>query len=182
MLPGPAIGFGSKGTSSPINMNSLLRAPLSPPRRSASPLFFPGRPSHRPPFNICSPTNRIPPPRATTTGSLPSVLEMWRTEQEPVNGWLFGNIQTGRPFWRGQLQKNHLVPLGNRHRIPHLGWHAFRHTYRAMMRELQTPLEMQRTLMRHSDINTTFSYGEERRREVGRPSNKKVVEMLKNRA
>jgi integrase len=110
------------------------------------------------------------------------VLETWRTEQEPVNGWLFSNIQTGRPFWRGQLQKNHLVPLGNRHGIPHLGWHAFRHTYRAMMRELEIPLEMQRTLMRHSDIKTTLGYGGKTPAEVGRPSNKKVVEMLKNRA
>jgi hypothetical protein len=64
----------------------------------------------------------------------------------------------------------------------HLGWLAFRHTYGAMVRKLEIPLEKQRTLMRHSDIRTTLSYGGKTPAETGRPSNKKVVEMLKNSA
>ena len=94
-----------------------------------------------------------------THDDLRRILEAWRAEQESINGWLFGNITTGRPFWRGQLQKNHLIPVGQRHGIPNLGWHSSRHTYRAMMRELEIPLEMQRTMMRHSDIKTTLGYG-----------------------
>jgi integrase len=72
-------------------------------------------------------------------GDLYAILQAWREEQTvdgvhtPVNGWLFGNIITGRPFWRGTLQKDHLIPAGQKVGIPNLGWHCFRHTYRAMM-------------------------------------------------
>lgn len=93
------------------------------------------------------------------------VLKTWReknTDEEggdlSVNGWLFGNMATGRPFWRGMLQKDHLVPAGNAVGIPNLGWHDFRHTYRAMMRQEKISLEEQKTLMRHSDIRTTLGY------------------------
>jgi integrase len=49
-----------------------------------------------------------------THDDLRRILEAWRAEQESINGGLFGNITTGRPFWRGQLQKNHLIPVGQR--------------------------------------------------------------------
>jgi integrase len=83
------------------------------------------------------------------------VLEAWRDDQIPVEGWLFGNIVTGRPFWRDSLQVDHLVPAGKKVGIANLGQHDFRHTYRAMMRELKISLEEQKTLMRHEDIRTT---------------------------
>jgi integrase len=38
------------------------------------------------------------------------VLEAWREEQEPINGWLFGNIATGRLFWRDSLQVDQSHP------------------------------------------------------------------------
>lgn len=99
-----------------------------------------------------------------------------------VNGWLFGNMTTGRPFWRDSLQEDHLVPAGRKVGIPNLGWHDFRHTYRAMMRELNISLEEQRGLMRHEDIRTTLSYGGKTPAEFGRAANAKIVEMLKRRA
>jgi integrase len=110
------------------------------------------------------------------------VLEAWREEQKPINGWLFGNITTGRPFWRDSLQADHLRPAGNRAGIDNLGWHDFRHTYRAMMRELNISLEEQKTLMRHADIKTTLGYGGKTPAEHGRAANAKVVEMLRKRA
>lgn len=93
------------------------------------------------------------------------VLETWRAEQTidgvhtPVNGWLFGNVITGRPFWRGTLQQDHLIPGGKKIGIPNLGWHCFRHTYRAMMDQEKLTLEEQRALMRHEDIRTTLVNG-----------------------
>jgi hypothetical protein len=51
-----------------------------------------------------------------------------------------------------------------------------------MMRELEIPLEMQRTLMRHSDIKSTLGYGGKTPAEHGRKSNDKVVEMLRKKA
>jgi integrase len=117
------------------------------------------------------------------------VLKGWREQNKDdegndisVNGWLFGSITTGRPFWRGTLQQDHLAPAGERVGIEDLGWHAFRHTYRAMMGELEIPLEMQKTLMRHADISTTLSYGGKTSTNKSRPYNAQVVEMLKRRA
>ena len=110
------------------------------------------------------------------------VLNAWKEAQPSVDGWLFGNSVTKRPFWRGQLQQDHLVPAGERIGIPRFGWHAFRHTYRAMMRELKIPLEEQRTLMRHSDIKTTLGYGGKTPAEHGRQPNGMVVEMLRRQA
>jgi hypothetical protein len=51
-----------------------------------------------------------------------------------------------------------------------------------MMRDLEIPLEMQRTLMRHSDIKTTLGYGGKTPAEHGRTSNDKVVEMLRKKS
>jgi integrase len=48
------------------------------------------------------------------------VLDAWREEQEPINGWLFGNIATARPFWRDSLQVDRLIPAGKEVGIPAL--------------------------------------------------------------
>lgn len=113
------------------------------------------------------------------------VLEAWKAEQTidgvhtPVNGWLFGNLITGRPFWRGTLQQDHLIPAGKKIGIPNLGWHDFRHTYRAMMDEEKLTLEEQRVLMRHEDIRTTLGYGGKSKAETVRGANARVVEILR---
>lgn len=121
------------------------------------------------------------------------ILELWREEQTidgetrdgiptPISGWLFCNIVTGRPFWGGTLQQDHLVPAGKKIGIPNLGWHDFRHTYRAMMDQEKLTLEEQRVLMRHEDIRTTLGYGGKSKAETVRGANAKVVEMLRKRA
>jgi len=116
--------------------------------------------------------------------NLATILKAWRKFEEPVKGWLFGNLLTGRPFWRGTLQQDYLVPAGKKVGIESLGWHDFRHTYRAMMGEgdEEISLEMQKTLMRHSDISTTLGYGGARSLKKIRAANAKVVEMLRKRA
>lgn len=114
------------------------------------------------------------------TPELASVLKGWRKAERPVNGWLFGSELTGRPFHRDSLQERHLGPAGRRAGISGLGWHSFRHTYRAMLRELGTPLEVQQYLMRHASITTTMQYGKfdpERARAL-REVNTKLVALL----
>jgi integrase len=117
-----------------------------------------------------------------------AILEAWRDEQTidsvhtPVNGWLFGNILTGRPFWGGTLQQDHLVPAGQKVGIPNLGWHDFRHTYRAMMDQEKLTPEEQRILMRHESIAQTLKYGGKSKAETVRGPNARVVEMLRKRA
>ena len=54
-------------------------------------------------------------------------------------------------------------------RFGSIGWHTFRHTYRTLLSDADTPLEVQQKLMRHADIRTTTLYGEvpmEKKREA----------------
>jgi len=119
---------------------------------------------------------------------LAEILGAWKKECTAPDGslmtqWVFESYK-GRPFWRDALQKDHLAPAGVRAGItkdggPQLGWHAFRHTQRAMQGELDLPLEMQKTLMRHSDIAVTLGYGGKPSMQKLRAANAKVVEMLR---
>jgi hypothetical protein len=51
-----------------------------------------------------------------------------------------------------------------------------------MMGEEEIPLEMQKTLMRHTDIRTTLGYGGRRSLAKARAANARVVEMARKRA
>lgn len=112
--------------------------------------------------------------------SLVRVLEKWRDDRPIVNGWVFGSSLTGRPFHADSLRDDHLQPAGKRVKIPWVGWHSFRHTYRAMLAELNEPLEVQQHLMRHGDIGTTTKYGREsaQRSKTLRKANARIIEML----
>jgi len=112
---------------------------------------------------------------------LASVLMAWRQHSPVIEGWLFGSPITNRPYHRDALQKDHLIPAGKRVNIPSLGWHAFRHTYRAMLRKLELPIEVQQKLMRHADITTTSKYGQSGSMlEELRPANALLAERLQN--
>jgi integrase len=59
-----------------------------------------------------------------------------------------------------------------------LGWHTFRHTYRALLRQSGAAMDVQRDLMRHADIQTTMqTYGGTQLDEL-RPINRTVVDSL----
>ena len=88
-----------------------------------------------------------------------------------MNGWLFGNIDTGRPYHRVSLQKDHLIPAGRKAGIPNLGWHSFRHTYRARLGSSGATPEVQQKLMRHSSIDMTMKYGQNHMLDSTRPAN-----------
>jgi integrase len=46
-------------------------------------------------------------------------------------------------------------------KIGHLGTHAFRHTYRSWLDEVDTGVAVQQKMMRHTDIRTTMNiYGD----------------------
>ena len=44
--------------------------------------------------------------------------------------------------------------------IGHVSSHSFRHTYRSGLNAVGASADVQRKMMRHSDIRTTFGYGE----------------------
>jgi integrase len=104
-------------------------------------------------------------------------LRQWKKISGPMNGWVFESPLTGKPFHSGIAQRRHLVPAGKEVGIRSLGWHAFRHSYRNMMAELELPMEVQQRLMRHSDIRTTTQYGG-RKNTTLRKHNASVVEMI----
>jgi site-specific recombinase XerD len=57
-----------------------------------------------------------------------------------------------------------------------VGWHTFRHTYRALLSD-GTPLEVQQKLLRHADIRTTIGYGDVSM-ENKRAANTRVVRSI----
>lgn len=109
---------------------------------------------------------------------LVSVLREWREAEPPVNGWLFGNLDTGKPYHSDTMRRRHLNRAAAEIGLPKLGWHAFRHTYRARLSELGLPLEVQQKLMRHASIDMTTRYGRSSMLGVTRPANAQIVEMV----
>ena len=113
---------------------------------------------------------------------LVSVLRGWRDAELPVKGWLFGNIDTGKPYHADTMRQRHLNRAAAQIGLPKLGWHAFRHTYRAKLAELGLPLEVQQKLMRHSSIDMTTKYGRNSMLNVTRPANAQIVEIVMKNA
>jgi integrase len=109
---------------------------------------------------------------------LAEVLREWREAEKPVNGWLFGNLDTGKPYHADTMRQRHLNRAAATIGLPKLGWHAFRHTYRAKLAELGLPLEVQQKLMRHASIDMTTKYGRNSMLKVTRPANAQIVEMV----
>jgi integrase len=59
------------------------------------------------------------------------------------------------------------------------GWHTFRHTHIAVLRQTNAAPEVQMMLMRHADMRTTNSYGRDGGRlELKRPANQAVVDFI----
>lgn len=109
---------------------------------------------------------------------LVKVLRQWHDEEPPVDGWLFGNIDTAMPYHADTMRQRHLNKAAQKIGLPKLGWHAFRHTYRARLAEFGFPLEVQQKLMRHASIEMTTKYGQNSMLGITRPANAQIVEMV----
>jgi integrase len=48
-------------------------------------------------------------------------LTAWLMTEKSVNGWLFGNIDTGRPYHADSLRQDHLAPAGKESGYPESG-------------------------------------------------------------
>jgi integrase len=98
-----------------------------------------------------------------------AALLCFKDECPPVNGWVFGSMRTGRPFHLGILTTDHLRPallrMAAKFKLKGVpkgtGFHSFRHNFRKLMDELNSPLEVQQRLMRHADEAMTKHYGKQ---------------------
>ena len=109
---------------------------------------------------------------------LVSVLMMWRMAAPIIGGWVFGSPSTDRPYHRDSLHKDYLTPAALKIGLRRLGWHDFRHSHRAMLRDLGLPLEVQQKLMRHASIAMTAHYGNSGMDETKRDANRQLVEYV----
>ena len=53
------------------------------------------------------------------------------------------------------ILKDYIQPAAQKAEIGKVGWHTFRHTYRASLKRCGTPLEVPKELMRHANLKTT---------------------------
>jgi integrase len=113
--------------------------------------------------------------------SLASMLLEWK-QQRPVPGtvdWVFANPVTGKPYHQEQIQKRYLKPAGTTVGLPFsLGWHTFRHTYRAWLDDTGAPMSVQQQLMRHASIHTTMNVYGQAMPDTKRAANSKIVQMV----
>ena len=114
---------------------------------------------------------------------LAKVLLAWYTQTEfkdPEHFIFASPWQAGElPYNASKIQSKILRQAGKDIGLTFsLGWHTFRHTYRALLRQAGAPMDVQRDLMRHADIQTTMqTYGGTELDEL-RPINSTVVDSL----
>jgi integrase len=75
--------------------------------------------------------------------------------------WCFRTRLQAVPYHQEEIQKRFLKPAGERAGLGFsLGWHTFRHTYRAWRDDTGAPMTVQQQLRRHASIQTTMNvYG-----------------------
>lgn len=107
-----------------------------------------------------------------------AALLEWQKQCAPsAEGWLFPSPRTGRPY-ELNLQQKVLRPAGDKLGIPNLGFHTFRHSYRAWLHASGTPVGIQQRLMRHASIATTMNVYGDAMMESKRQANTKAVSMI----
>ena len=69
---------------------------------------------------------------------------------------------SGKPRWQGMILKDYIQPAATQAGIGKVGRHTFRDSYRAWLKRSNAPVEVQKELMRHSNLKTTVEiYGVE---------------------
>ena len=74
------------------------------------------------------------------------------------------------------------MPTGLQLELGRIGFHTFRHTYRAWLDETGAPVGVQQKLMRHAHISTTMDRYGNASMEAKRKANRPVVQRLLRRS
>lgn len=108
----------------------------------------------------------------------------WREEGPYPNkgpeDFVFPNLGTGKPMWQESILDRQVKPAAERAGLGLIGWHTFRHSYRAWLKRTDAPIEVQQELMRHANIQTTLdTYGKETEvSDQHREAHSRVVKMI----
>ncbi|HKS96272.1 MAG TPA: site-specific integrase [Terriglobia bacterium] len=112
---------------------------------------------------------------------LATALLTWRgkASRTAESDYVFAG-ETGKARWQAMILKDYVRPAAVKAEIGKVGWHTFRHTYRASLKRCSTPLEVQKELMRHANVRTTADiYGlDSDLTPAHREANSGVVKML----
>jgi integrase len=109
-----------------------------------------------------------------------TILLEWKRLCPATEGdWVFPSSQTAKPYDSGSLRKKVLHAAALRAKIQgRIGWHTFRHSYRAWLDETGAPLGVQQKLMRHANISTTMNVYGGAFMESKRKANTSVVQRV----
>jgi len=109
-----------------------------------------------------------------------TILLEWKRLCPATEGdWVFPSPRTEKPYDSGSLRKKMLQPATLRAKIQErIGWHTFRHSYRAWLDETGAPLGVQQKLMRHANISTTMNVYGGAFMESKRKANTSVVQRV----
>jgi len=92
--------------------------------------------------------------------------------------WLFPSSVTGRPYHADSIRADHLVPTALHLGLGRIGFHTFRHTYRAWLDETGAPVGVQQKLMRHAHVSTTMDQYGNASALAKRKANRPIVQRL----
>ena len=109
-----------------------------------------------------------------------TILLEWKRLCPATEGdWVFPSPRTAMPDDSGSLRKKVLKAAALRAEISgQIGWHTFRHSYRAWLDETNAPLGVQQKLMRHANISTTMNVYGGAFMEAKRKANTSVVQRV----
>jgi integrase len=109
-------------------------------------------------------------------------LQKWQALCVETEGqWLFPSPVTSRPYHADSVRADYLVPVGLELGLGRIGFHTFRHSYRAWLDESGAPVGVQQKLMRHAHISTTMDQYGNASMEAKRKANRPVVQRLLKR-
>jgi integrase len=112
-----------------------------------------------------------------------TVLLSWKAQCRSTPGdWVFPSPITDRCFHASPIQQDYIRPAAERLGLKGVGWHTFRHTYRAWLDAVGAPIGVQQKLMRHAHASTTGLYGGALLMRTKRDANSKVVRMALRRS
>ncbi|HEY3705199.1 MAG TPA: site-specific integrase [Terracidiphilus sp.] len=106
------------------------------------------------------------------------LLRRWKEQCRQTPGdWVFPSHITDRCFHSSPIQQHYIRPAGEQLGFAGIGWHTFRHTYRAWLDATGAPVGVQQKLMRHAHISTTMNDYGNALMTSKRDANSKVVRM-----